>query len=65
MAGQTERGQGIEKAGGQAPQSAVAEAGVVFGVCQFGVVNAEFGEGFPPDIADAEIIEIGVQQAPR
>ena len=55
MAGQAKGGQRIQKAGSQASQAAVAEAGVVFGVCQFGVVDTEFSKGVSPDIADAEM----------
>ena len=57
--------QGIDEAGRQAPEAAVAESGLLLLLQQFVEVESQFGHAFLDLVEDAEIDEIVAQMRPH
>ena len=63
VAGIAEGGDGVEEAGREASEAAVAETGIGLHVLELADVDAEFLEAFLGDLVDAEVLHVGGQEA--
>ena len=64
MAGVAQGGQGVDEAGGQPAQAAVAKSGVPLQLIEGLQVLPQVSQALPDHLGDAEVHEVVLQQAP-